>query len=98
MGEKGKNKVGDGRKSKKCRRWEIAYHYTTLNKEKYIIFYIFQIDALPDIVSAVSGRIEVYVDGGVRTGGDVIKALALGADAVFVGRPAIWGLATQVTL
>uniref|UniRef100_G3MPB5 (S)-2-hydroxy-acid oxidase n=1 Tax=Amblyomma maculatum TaxID=34609 RepID=G3MPB5_AMBMU len=51
------------------------------------------IEALPEIVAAVQGRIEVYLDSGVRTGTDVIKALALGARAVFVGRPALWGLA-----
>ncbi|CAN8030331.1 unnamed protein product, partial [Ixodes persulcatus] len=52
-----------------------------------------QIEILPEIVSAVRGRVEVYVDGGVRRGTDVVKALALGAKAVFVGRPALWGLA-----
>lgn len=51
------------------------------------------IDVLPEIVDAVQGRVEVYVDGGIRTGTDVFKALALGARAVFIGRPAIWGLA-----
>ncbi|KAM7296706.1 hydroxyacid oxidase 1 [Ixodes scapularis] len=51
------------------------------------------IEVLPEVVSAVRGRVEVYVDGGVRHGTDVIKALALGAKAVFVGRPTIWGLA-----
>ena len=57
---------------------------------------LFQIDALPDIVSAVRGHAEIYVDGAVRTGNDVIKALALGANAVFVGRPVIWGLVHEV--
>ncbi|XP_035659275.1 hydroxyacid oxidase 1-like [Branchiostoma floridae] len=51
------------------------------------------IDVLPDIVGAVGGEAEVYLDGGVRTGTDVLKALALGARCVFIGRPAIWGLA-----
>ncbi|XP_035685828.1 hydroxyacid oxidase 2-like [Branchiostoma floridae] len=51
------------------------------------------IEVLPEIVAAVGERLEVYLDGGVRTGTDVLKALALGARAVFVGRPAIWGLA-----
>ncbi|KAJ0070095.1 hypothetical protein NL108_002412 [Boleophthalmus pectinirostris] len=51
------------------------------------------IDALAEIVNTVRGRIEVYVDGGIRTGSDVLKALALGAKCVFIGRPAIWGLA-----
>jgi len=51
------------------------------------------LDALPDIVAAVRGRAEVYVDGGIRRGTDVLKALALGAKAVLVGRPILWGLA-----
>jgi L-lactate dehydrogenase (cytochrome)/(S)-mandelate dehydrogenase len=51
------------------------------------------IDALPDIVAAVEGRIPVLLDGGVRRGGDVVKALALGATACLVGRPQLWGLA-----
>lgn len=51
------------------------------------------LEALPEVVDAVAGRCPVLVDGGVRTGVDVIKALALGARAVLVGRPALWGLA-----
>jgi 4-hydroxymandelate oxidase len=51
------------------------------------------IDQLPAIVDAVHGRIPVLLDGGVRRGTDVIKALALGASAVGVGNPVIWGLA-----
>ncbi|HEV2238581.1 MAG TPA: alpha-hydroxy acid oxidase [Ktedonobacterales bacterium] len=51
------------------------------------------IEALPEVVAAVNGRCEVYVDGGIRRGTDVLKALALGARAVFVGRPILWGLA-----
>ena len=51
------------------------------------------IDALPEVVDAVQGRIPVHVDGGIRHGTDVFKALALGADFVWVGRPALWGLA-----
>jgi isopentenyl diphosphate isomerase/L-lactate dehydrogenase-like FMN-dependent dehydrogenase len=50
-------------------------------------------DALPEIVDAVDGRATVLVDGGIRRGVDVAIALALGADAVLVGRPALWGLA-----
>ncbi|XP_033041541.1 hydroxyacid oxidase 1 [Trachypithecus francoisi] len=53
------------------------------------------IDVLPEIVEAVEGKVEVFLDGGVRKGTDVLKALALGAKAVFVGRPIIWGLAFQ---
>ncbi|XP_074641806.1 2-Hydroxyacid oxidase 2-like [Tubulanus polymorphus] len=51
------------------------------------------IEVLPEIVTAVRGRVEVYVDGGIRTGTDVLKALALGAKAVLIGRPVLWGLA-----
>ncbi|XP_064413179.1 hydroxyacid oxidase 2 isoform X4 [Latimeria chalumnae] len=50
------------------------------------------IDALSEIVDTVQGRIEVYLDGGIRTGSDVLKALALGAKCVFIGRPVVWGL------
>lgn len=49
--------------------------------------------ALPEVVEAVGDRAEVYVDGGVRTGGHVLRALALGARAVLVGRPVLWALA-----
>ncbi|XP_013417864.1 hydroxyacid oxidase 1 [Lingula anatina] len=51
------------------------------------------IDVLAEVVRAVAGRCEVYLDSGVRTGTDVLKALALGARAVFIGRPALYGLA-----
>lgn len=51
------------------------------------------IDALPRIASVVDGRIPVLLDGGVRRGTDVIKAIALGATACLVGRPQLWGLA-----
>lgn len=51
------------------------------------------IEALPEVVEAVTGRCQVYLDGGVRRGTDVLKALALGANAVFIGRPVLWGLA-----
>jgi len=54
------------------------------------------IDALPEIVAAVAGRAEVLVDGGIRRGTDVLKALALGANAVLVGRPVLWGWWWQV--
>src|SRR5438309_7221591 len=50
------------------------------------------IDALPEIVEAVGGRIPVLVDGGIRRGTDVIKALAIGARAVCIGRPYLWGV------
>lgn len=50
------------------------------------------IDVLREVVEAVKGKCEVYLDGGVRTGTDVLKALALGARCVFIGRPVLWGL------
>jgi 4-hydroxymandelate oxidase len=53
------------------------------------------IEALPEVADAVDGRCEVYLDGGVRRGTDVLKALALGARAVLVGRPILWGLAAN---
>ena len=51
------------------------------------------LDALPEIVEAAAGKIPVHVDGGIRHGTDVFKALALGADFVWIGRPVLWGLA-----
>jgi 4-hydroxymandelate oxidase len=53
------------------------------------------IEALPEIVEAIDGRCEVYVDGGIRRGTDILKALALGARAVLLGRPILWGLAVN---
>jgi 4-hydroxymandelate oxidase len=50
------------------------------------------IDALPEIVDAVGGRIPVIVDSGFRRGTDIVKALAMGAQAVGIGRPYLWGL------
>ena len=51
------------------------------------------IDALPAIVEAVKGKVPVHVDGGIRHGTDIFKAIALGADFCWVGRPVLWGLA-----
>jgi 4-hydroxymandelate oxidase len=51
------------------------------------------IDALADIVQAVDDRVEILMDGGIRRGTDILKSLALGAKAVLVGRPILWGLA-----
>ena len=53
------------------------------------------IEALPEVAEAVGGRAEVLLDGGIRRGTDVLKALALGAGAVLIGRPYIWGLALE---
>ena len=52
------------------------------------------IESLPEVVAAVRGRVPVLVDSGFRRGTDIFKALALGASAVAVGRPYIWGLAS----
>lgn len=58
---------------------------------------LLQIEALPAILDAVRGsKVEVYMDGGIRSGRDVFKAIALGAKAVFMGRPIIWGLVHDV--
>ena len=53
------------------------------------------LEALPEVVAAVNGACEVFVDGGVYRGTDILKALALGARAVLVGRPILWGLAVN---
>jgi L-lactate dehydrogenase (cytochrome)/(S)-mandelate dehydrogenase len=52
------------------------------------------LDALPAILDAVGGRVPVLIDGGIRRGVDVVKALALGAKACLIGRPQLWGVAT----
>jgi len=51
------------------------------------------LDVLPEIVAKTAGRMEIIVDGGIRRGSDVVKALALGADACSIGRPYLYGLA-----
>ena len=53
------------------------------------------VEVLPEVVRAVEGRAEVYLDGGIRRGTDVLKALALGARAVLMGRPLFWGLSVD---
>ena len=52
-------------------------------------------EVLPHVVEAIGDRCEVYVDGGIRRGSDVLKAIALGARAVLIGRPILWGLAVD---
>ncbi len=56
---------------------------------------IASIEALPEVAHAVAGRCEIYLDGGIRRGTDILKAVALGARAVFIGRPVLWGLAIK---
>ncbi len=53
------------------------------------------IEVLPEAVAAADGKLEVLLDGGIRRGADVVKAIALGAKAVFIGRPMLWGLAVD---
>ena len=53
------------------------------------------VEALPEVVDAVDGQVEVYMDGGIRRGSDIVKAVALGARAVLIGRPLFWGLAVD---
>jgi isopentenyl diphosphate isomerase/L-lactate dehydrogenase-like FMN-dependent dehydrogenase len=57
------------------------------------------LEALPEIMDVVvnnGSRVEVFLDGGVRSGGDVFKAIALGVKMVFIGRPMFWGLFQNV--
>ncbi|NEP89628.1 MAG: alpha-hydroxy-acid oxidizing protein [Okeania sp. SIO2C2] len=53
------------------------------------------LDALPEVVAAVGHQVDVLMDGGIRRGTDILKALALGAKAVLIGRPVLWGLAVN---
>ena len=57
-----------------------------------------QIEALPEVVEAVDGKMDVFVDGSVRKGTDVFNALALGTKANFIVRPVLWGLGCKVSL
>jgi 4-hydroxymandelate oxidase len=52
------------------------------------------LEALPEVLASVGARVPVILDSGVRSGGDIVKALALGAAAVLVGRPIAWGVAS----
>lgn len=62
---------------------------------RYLDTTLATIEALPEVAAAADGRIEVYMDGGIRRGTDIVKALALGARAVLIGRPLFWGLAAD---
>jgi 4-hydroxymandelate oxidase len=53
------------------------------------------VEVLSEAIAAAKGKLEVYLDGGIRRGADVVKAIALGAKAVFIGRPLFWGLAVD---
>lgn len=53
------------------------------------------LEALPQVAKAIDGRIPVLFDSGIRRGADIVKALALGADAILIGRPYVWGLALE---
>ena len=53
------------------------------------------VEVLSEAVVAARGKLEIYLDGGIRRGADVVKAIALGARAVFIGRPLFWGLAVD---
>ena len=67
------------------------------NSKRYkLLIENFQLTALSHIAPKLSSKLEIYMDGGIQTGNDVFKALALGAKAVFVGRPVLWGLAVAV--
>jgi (S)-2-hydroxy-acid oxidase len=54
------------------------------------------IDVLQECVQAAQGKIPIHIDGGIRNGADIFKAIALGAQCVWIGRPVIWGLAVSV--
>ena len=62
---------------------------------RYLDTTLATIEVLPEVAEAVDGRIEVYMDGGIRRGSDIFKAMALGARAVLIGRPLFWGLAVN---
>lgn len=55
------------------------------------------IDALEEVVTTVGNQLHILMDGGIRRGTDILKALALGAKAILIGRPILWGLAVGVS-
>lgn len=56
------------------------------------------IDVLSECVAVADGKIKIHIDGGFRTGTDIFKAIALGAQCCWIGRPAIWGLGVSLNL
>ena len=85
VGEDGKHAADNGAKAVIVSNHGARYLDTTFTT----------IEVLPEIVEAADGKIEVYMDGGIRRGTDIVKALALGARAVLIGRPLFWGLAVD---
>ena len=83
VGEDGRHAADNGAKAVIVSNHGTRYLDTTFTT----------IEVLPEIVEAANGDIEVYMDGGIRRGTDIVKALALGARAVLMGRPIFWGLA-----
>jgi isopentenyl diphosphate isomerase/L-lactate dehydrogenase-like FMN-dependent dehydrogenase len=69
--------------------------HATDHGARYLDTTLATIEALPEVVEAVAGRAEVYMDGGIQRGTDVFKALALDTQAVLIGRPVFWGLAVN---
>ena len=85
IGEDGKRSADHGAKGVIVSNHGARYLDTTFTT----------IEALPEVVEAADGKIEVYLDGGIRRGTDVVKALAMGTQAVLIGRPLFWGLAVN---
>jgi 4-hydroxymandelate oxidase len=85
IGEDGKHCADNGAKAVIVSNHGTRYLDTTFTT----------IEVLPEVVEAVDNKIEVYMDGGIRRGTDIFKALALGARAVLIGRPIFWGLAVN---
>ena len=87
----------------KQKNTKYAYSHPKREQLKLVVFkmnlFHYQIDVLPEVIAETQGtNVEVYLDGGVRLGTDVLKALALGARAVFIGRPIWWGLTYKVRI